>query len=177
MNRLPRILSVACLSLSLTAPAAWAGSTAIVEQTGNYELTIVQQTGNKTRVVNREIKPANHARLTARFTKQTARAAAIQTLYSASGVTNACLSNKGAYRSTSKLNGMVNGAAISPYGAAGSLGGSNTASVVQAGSNNTATASQSGSNNAAFVIQAGDNHTAQTTQTGNYNIAMVKQGC
>jgi hypothetical protein len=160
MKRFPLTLSVACLVVSLAVPSAWAGSFAAVNQSGNYNYTIVQQKAGKTRVMTKQIKPRRYANLNRTLANRTVKAS---------------------------LRQQVLGGALSGFGCGGGHGGNavavgqhgtgNSASAVQGGTNNLATSFQAGSNNASYIVQTGSNHTAHTTQTGNNNVTFVTQRC
>lgn len=160
MKRLSLALSATFLALVLAAPAARAGSVAIVDQSGSYNLTIVQQKAGQTKVVTKEIKPRLYASTANRLATKTAKAGIKQSLLGGFRAMSACGAGHGG-----------NSVSVDQYGVG------NHATAVQAGSGNAVIASQTGSDNAAFVVQQGSNHTAYTTQAGNNNIAFVNQRC
>lgn len=159
MKRFPFALSAACMALVLTVPAAHAGSFATVEQSGDYNLTVVQQKGGQTKVVTKQIKPRAYGSTASTFAAKAAKASVAQSVF---GPLNAiaCGAGHGA-----------NSVSVDQYGSG------NSATAAQGGTNNTAVATQTGSNNASYTIQKGNNHAAYTTQTGNRNIAFVNQRC
>ncbi|MBX3492207.1 MAG: curlin repeat-containing protein [Parvibaculum sp.] len=159
MNRFPFAISVACMALVLTVPAAHAGAFAAVNQSGNYNLTVVQQRGDKTKVVTKQIKPRLQAVTANRFAVKAAKARNKQpAFWDIAGL--ACGGGYGG-----------NETSVDQYGTG------NSATAAQSGANNAIIATQTGTNNATHVVQQGSNHTAYTTQTGNHNIVFVNQRC
>ena len=160
MKRFPRALSAACMTLVLTIPAAHAGGFAAINQSGNYNLTVVQQKGGQTKAVTKQIKPRKHGSTASTFAAKAAKARAGQSLFGGALNSITCGDGQGG-----------NNVAV------GQFGYGNSATAAQAGANNTVGVSQAGSNNASHTIQQGNNHAAYTTQTGNHNIAFVNQRC
>jgi len=159
MKRFPLALSAACMALVLTVPAAHAGSFAAINQSGDYNLTIVQQKGGQTKVVTKQIKPRLHGSTASTYAAKAAKASVAQSVFGGFNAI-ACGGGRGG-----------NKVVVDQYGAG------NSATAAQGGANNTAVATQTGSNNASYTIQKGNNHAAYTTQTGNRNIAFVNQRC
>lgn len=159
MKWFPLAFSAACMALVLTVPGAQAGSFAAVDQSGDYNLTIVQQKGGQTKAVTKQIRPRMYGSTASTFAAKAAKAGAAQSLF---GPLNAIACGGG--RGGNKV-------AVNQYGAG------NSATAAQGGANNMAVATQTGSNNASYTIQKGNNHAAYTTQTGNHNIAFVNQRC
>jgi len=160
MKRLPLVLSATFLALVLMAPTARAGSVAVVDQSGSYNLTVVQQKAGQTKVVTKEIKPRLYASTANRFATKTAKAGVRQSLLGGFRAMSACGFGHGG-----------NNVSVDQHGVA------NRAAAVQGGAGNSVVTAQTGSDNAAFIIQQGSNHTAYTTQAGNNNIVFVNQRC
>ncbi|MDO8838617.1 MAG: curlin repeat-containing protein [Parvibaculum sp.] len=154
MKRLPLILSVAGMVLSLSAPPASAGSLAAVNQDGNFNVTVVQQAGGQTKVLTRQIKPRLYASTVTRLAN-----------------------NPPGPRATSFAARACGGGAAGNNVAVNQAGSGNGVVVEQKGTNNLAGLSQAGSKNVALVKQTGNNHAAFATQTGHKNIVVIDQRC
>lgn len=148
-------------AIVLGSPAAWAGSVAAVDQSGDGNYTVMYQNKNKTRtrswtastpaqqfVSDRKIKGA---------IKQATRYKPVKAGKMGGGGCGYTAGKNGTY------------VAQAGYG--------NTAFANQAGSNNVADIYQDGNNNASYIVQKGSGHEAYSTQSGNDNVSVIVQRC
>lgn len=156
MKRMNLAVVVFFLGALTASPAAWAGASAYVDQTGDYNYTKVIQKGDKARVTQKTIGPHQYWAVAARTELQANRL------------------GKSNLRQALKC-GTVAPADSAAYVAQSGVG--NRAGIKQAGSANTAAVSQDGVGNASYTVQTGNNLHAETRQSGDYNVALVVQRC
>ena len=154
------------LAFVLGSPAAWAGSVAAVDQSGDANYTIVVQKKNNT------------------LTRSWTAATPFEARKSQKKIDNIVkLVTKPTQAKFRKSGGDGTGGRGCGFG-----GGANSANVAQAGYGNTAVLTQTGSNNAAgiyqdgsgnasYIVQKGSGNEAYTTQTGSGNVALIVQRC
>ncbi|PKP77279.1 MAG: hypothetical protein CVT81_10220 [Alphaproteobacteria bacterium HGW-Alphaproteobacteria-3] len=165
MKKSMNVLAAATFALAFVAgaPAAWAGSVASVDQSGDSNYTIVVQKKNNT------------------LTRSWTAATPFEARKSQKKIDNiAKLVTKPGQAKSGKPGGGGRGCGFG--------GGANSANVAQAGYGNTAVLTQTGSNNAAgiyqdgsgnasYIVQKGSGNEAYTTQTGSGNVALIVQRC
>lgn len=156
MKRMYLAGAVFFLGALAVSPAAWAGASAHVDQTGDYNYTKVIQKGDKTRVAARRIGQYEYLSVAARTELQANRL------------------GKSNLRQALKC-GAIAPADSAAYVAQSGVG--NRAGINQAGFGNTAVVSQDGVGNASYTVQTGSNLHATTRQSGDYNVALVVQRC
>ncbi|MEP0706837.1 MAG: hypothetical protein ABJL17_04180 [Parvibaculum sp.] len=162
MKRSINVIFGGMLAALVSVSAAWAGSAASVNQTGDDGVTLVVQRDGKPARVETAINPAQQFML-----KKKARAAVKQ-----------------ASRPRSARGGKFGSRAArcNPLGGSGSAfvgqnGVGNSAAVTQKGAHNVAGIIQDGNGNKSHIVQKGKGHFAETIQAGNNNSAYVIQRC
>lgn len=156
MKRMYLAGAVFFLGVLVVSPAAWAGASAHVDQTGDYNYTRVIQKGDKTKVTARKINQREYLSVVARTERRVNRL------------------GRTSLRRALKC-GTIAPADSAAYVAQSGAG--NRAGINQAGSGNAAAVSQDGIGNASYTVQTGSNLHATTRQSGDYNVALVMQRC
>jgi len=162
MKRSINVFFGGMLAVFVSVSAAWAGSAASVNQTGDDGVAFVVQRDGEPARVETAIDPAQQFML-----KRKARDAVKQ-----------------ASRPRSARGGKSGSkaAACNPLGSTGLAyvgqnGVGNKAAVNQRGADNAAGIIQDGIGNKSHLVQKGKGHFAETIQTGNNNNAYVIQAC
>ncbi|MBX3446456.1 MAG: hypothetical protein KF765_06865 [Parvibaculaceae bacterium] len=165
MKKPTAAIAATMLSLALAVPA-WAGGSAIVDQAGDGNYTLLVQSRNGTKVTTAPVGSPQHYQAIQREKMVVTNALRPQPprgVRSGGRVANSCADVPNTY---------VQRAPVSRFASA-----ANNAGVVQVGANNTAIAAQNGANNSSRIIQRGNDHYAETNQTGNDNSAVIVQRC
>lgn len=155
-NLLATALVLGSLGIS---SGAWAGASAYVNQTGDYNYTKVIQKGDKTVVREKTMGQYTYPSVLARAEMK------------AMGL------GRNNRRQVVKCGVYAQGGPGGTGARALQAGAGNRAVVNQAGSGNTASVSQNGTGNASYTYQVGNDMHAETVQSGNYNIATIVQRC
>lgn len=147
------------IGLSFAAPAAWAGRTAAIDQSGDGKFTVLMQDKRNTlRVTRNNMSQQEINQLVPVITRaQAPIRGGVGSKHCAAGV-------------QPRRGGMNNAAVIQ-------AGIGNSAKVNQSGTGNQAAAVQVGNNNKSYILQRGTGHSAEAVQTGNNNTAIIIQKC
>lgn len=149
------------LAFVLGAPAAWAGSVAAVDQSGDSNYTIIHQNKNKTRAESWTASDPVQQFVSERKVNNAIKRA---TRYRPAGGSKMGGGGCG-------FGGGLNGTYVAQTGYG------NTAFASQTGSNNVAVTGQDGNNNASYIVQKGSGNEAYATQSGNDNVSVIVQRC
>lgn len=163
MKKIINSFTAAAIALAfvLGSPAAWAGSVAAVDQSGDANYTIVYQNKNKTRT--KSWTASNPAQ---QFVSDRKINGAIKQATRYRPVQGSKMGGRGC-----GFGGGTNGTYVTQTGYG------NNAFAAQSGTNNVADVYQDGNNNASYIVQKGSGHEAYSTQSGNDNVSVIVQRC
>lgn len=145
------------IALLAASPAAWAGSSAKVEQAGDGKFTVLIQNRGGSKAVTYNNMPQQKVDKLVPFI------------------------TRDRVPTTGKMGGAACAAGFRQNGVNNAVtyqtGFNNNAAVKQTGMGNQAAAIQTGNNNKSHIVQRGTGHLAETVQTGNNNTAVILQRC